>query len=73
MNDERDPLDQEIDFSKSVRGKFYRPGAELHLPVYLEPELVKALAEIAARKEISLDTLVNTIVKNELAIAEVLR
>ena len=72
-NEQSDPLDQEIDFSNSVRGKFYKRGAELRIPVYLEPELLELLTEIASRKDIPLDSLVNTIIKNELAIAEVLR
>ncbi len=30
---------KEYDFSKGERGKFFRPGAKLSLPVYLEPDL----------------------------------
>ena len=30
---------KEYDFSKGERGKFFRPGAKLNLPVYLEPDL----------------------------------
>ena len=29
----------EYDFSKGERGKFYRPDAQLNLPVYLEPDV----------------------------------
>ena len=36
-----DPLDQEIDFSKGVRGKFYRQDAEFHIPIYLEPTVLQ--------------------------------
>ena len=32
-------MKKEYDFSKGERGKFYRPGAKLNLPVYLEPDL----------------------------------
>ena len=32
-------MKKEYDFSKGKRGKFYRPGAKLNLPVYLEPDL----------------------------------
>jgi hypothetical protein len=46
MNND-DPLDTEIDFSKGVRGKFYRPGMKLRIPVYLEETLLRSLAEIA--------------------------
>ena len=68
-----DPLDQEIDFSRGVRGKFYRPGAEFHTPIYLEPSVLQALTETANRKGIRLDDLVNDLLKKELAIAETLK
>ena len=32
-------MKEEYDFSKGVRGKFYRLDAEMNLPVYLEPEI----------------------------------
>jgi hypothetical protein len=32
-------MKKEYDFSKGERGKFYRAGAKLNLPVYLEPDL----------------------------------
>ena len=33
-------MKKEYDFSKGERGKFYRPGAKLNVPVYLEPDLL---------------------------------
>ena len=33
-----------LDFSKAVRGKFYRKGAELRLPIYLDPKLQRKIA-----------------------------
>jgi len=32
-------MKREYDFSKGERGKFFRPGTKLNLPVYLEPDL----------------------------------
>ena len=32
-------MKKEYDFSKGERGKFFRPGAKLNLPVYLEQDL----------------------------------
>jgi len=32
-------MKKEYDFSQGERGKFFRPGAKLNLPVYLEPDL----------------------------------
>ncbi len=68
-----DPLDQVIDFSKGVRGKFYRPGMEVRIPVYLEQGLLESLTEVASRKGLQLDALVNDLLRKALAIAEALR
>jgi len=68
-----DPLDREIDFSKGVRGKFYRPNMSLRIPVYLEPALLESLNAAATRQGIQLDDLVNDILRRDLAIAEALR
>ena len=40
----------EIDFSKGVRGKFYRPGMRLRLPIYLDDETQRYLADRAQAK-----------------------
>ena len=32
-------MKKEYDFSKGERGKFYKPGVQLNLPVYLEPDV----------------------------------
>ena len=32
-------MKKEYDFSKGVRGKFYKPDIQLNIPVYLEPKL----------------------------------
>ena len=29
-------MNREYDFSKGIRGKFSRKGAELHLPIYVD-------------------------------------
>jgi hypothetical protein len=72
MNND-DPLDREIDFSKGVRGKFYRPGMKLRIPVYLEETLLQSLAELAERRGISLDDLVSDLLRRDLAIVDALR
>jgi hypothetical protein len=72
MNND-DPLDREIDFSKGVRGKFYRPGMKLRIPVYLEETLLGSLAEIAERRGINLDDLVSDLLRRDLAMVDALR
>lgn len=68
-----DPLDREVDFSKGVRGKFYRPGMKLRIPVYLEETLLGSLAEIAERRGVSPDDLVSDLLRRDLAIVDALR
>jgi hypothetical protein len=72
MNND-DPLDREINFSKGVRGKFYRPGMKLRIPVYLEETLLGSLAEIAERRGMNLDDLVSDLLRRDLAIVDALR
>ena len=63
----------EYDFSKGERGKFYRPNAELRLPIYLNADVQAYLAERAAQKGISLGEMVNTLLKQEIQIIESLK
>jgi hypothetical protein len=52
-------MKKEYDFSKGERGKFYRPGVELNIPVYLEADVAKVVQERARRKDVSIGALVN--------------
>lgn len=60
----------EYDFSKGERGKFFRPEADLRLPIYLEAEVQAYLAERAASKRIPLVEMVNSLLKQEIQIIE---
>jgi cytidylate kinase len=54
---------REYDFSKAVRGKFYRKGAELRLPIYLDPKLQSKLERIARRKGKNVTEMVNQLLR----------
>jgi DNA primase len=41
-------MKKEYDFSKGERGKFFRPDAELNIPVYLDPDVAKAFRSSVA-------------------------
>jgi hypothetical protein len=58
----------EYDFSKGERGKFFRPGAELRLPIYLDIDVYTYLAERAAEKGVPLNEMVNGLLKQEIQI-----
>jgi hypothetical protein len=50
MMKENKTMKREYDFSKGVRGKFYRKGAELHLPIYLDAKLQEQVERLAEKK-----------------------
>ncbi len=52
-------MKKEYDFSKGERGKFYRPGVELNIPVYLEPDVAQVVRERARKKDASIAAVVN--------------
>lgn len=60
----------EYDFSNGERGKFFRKNAELHLPVYLEDEVLVYLQERARAKGVELNELVNALLKQDIALIE---
>jgi hypothetical protein len=65
-----DDLPAEIDFSSGSRGKFYRPNAQLNLPVYLDADVQAYLTALAARKGVQLSDLANDLLKKDIAILE---
>jgi hypothetical protein len=54
------------DFSKGERGKFFRRGAEVRLPIYLDSDVQTYLAERAAQKGIPLGEMVNGLLKQQI-------
>ena len=52
-------MKKEYDFSKGERGKFYRPDAELNLPVYLEPDVADVVRRRARKTKASIGAVVN--------------
>jgi hypothetical protein len=73
MNDapqDDDDIPSEIDFSGATRGKFYRAGVTLKLPIHLDPEVRAYLSALAARKGVDLSDLINELLKKAIAIIE---
>jgi cytidylate kinase len=60
----------EYDFSKAVPGKFYRKGAELRLPIYLDPKLQSKLERIARRKGKDVTEMVNQLLRKDIEFIE---
>jgi hypothetical protein len=66
-------MKREYDFSKGERGKFFRKEASLNLPIYLEPEQLKFVEDLAKKKKKDLRTIVNDIIKNSKKFANFLQ
>ena len=61
---------EEYDFSKAQRGKFYRKGALLRLPIYLDTRLQNRLQRLAQRNHEQLRELVQRLLKKEVRAAQ---
>lgn len=57
---------KEYDFSKGERGKFFRPDVELNIPVYLEPQVAKAVREQARKRRTTVGSFVNEVLRKNL-------
>ena len=60
----------EYDFSKGERGKFYRPGATLRLPVHLDETVYKYFSERAQAKGVDISQLINELLKKDIELIE---
>lgn len=61
---------KEYDFSKGVRGKFYRPNIKINLPVYLDSEVLDFVQRIAKKKKTDISVIVNNLIKNDIQLIE---
>jgi hypothetical protein len=68
-----DDMPAEIDFSKGVRGKFFRANTKLNVPVYLDADVQSYLTAIASKKGILLSELANDLLKREIGIIEAVK
>ena len=70
LSDPDDEMPAEIDFSKGQRGRFFRPGTKLNLPVYLEAPVQARLAALAEARGVELSTFINELLKKDLELIE---
>ena len=66
-------MKDQYDFSKGVRGKFYRESATFRLPVYLDEKVQDYLAAKADAKGVELADLVNDMLKKDIELIEMAR
>lgn len=65
-------MKREYDFSKGVRGKFFRKGAKLRLPIYLDAKVQHQLERIARKKGKAVGDMVNQLLKKDIQLLETL-
>ena len=58
----------EYDFSKGVRGKFYRPNARFQSPIYLDADVELFMRERATKKQMDVTALVNQLLRSDIAL-----
>ncbi len=63
-------MEQEYDFSKGVRGKFYRKDAQFVHPIYLEPELEVFVEKLAKEKNTTVSAIVNSLLYKDKELIE---
>jgi hypothetical protein len=68
-----DDMPAEIDFSKGVRGKFFKSGTATHLPVYLDAEVQAYLSARAKARGVEVGQLVNELLKKDIELIEAAR
>jgi hypothetical protein len=63
-------MKQHYDFSKAERGKFYRPGVKLNLPICFDEEVLAFVMRIARKRKKDLSAVVNQILRDDMQLAE---
>ena len=63
-------MKREYDFSKGVRGKFYRKNAEVRLPIYLDAKVQAQVERLARRNGKEVGEMVNQLVQKEMDLIE---
>ena len=58
------------DFSKAERGKFFRKGARVRLPIYLDGQLQKRLERIALKNGRDVGDVVSDLLSKDVALLE---
>jgi hypothetical protein len=59
-------MKKQYDFSKGTRGKFYRPGAPLRIPVYLDPDAAAFLRRVADERKTEIERIVNDWIRRDI-------
>jgi hypothetical protein len=64
-------MKDEYDFSNAERGKFFRPDADLRLPIHLDAEVMKYVEAIAQQRNSDVSAVINELLRNDMAVAKI--
>lgn len=64
-------MKREYDFSKGIRGKFYRQGVRLLLPVYLDEDVAELVVRYAEQSQQDVQVVVNDILRRSKEVLQV--
>ncbi|HEY3579581.1 MAG TPA: hypothetical protein VGK82_03525 [Pyrinomonadaceae bacterium] len=62
--------EREYDFSKTEQGKFYRRGAVIQLPIYLDAKVQAQVERVARKNGKEVSELINQVVQKEMELIE---
>jgi cytidylate kinase len=63
-------MKREYDFSKAEQGKFYRKGAVIQFPIYLNAKVQAQVERVARKNGKDVSELVNQVVQKEMELIE---
>ncbi|MDD5372518.1 MAG: hypothetical protein PHO62_03705 [Sulfurimonas sp.] len=64
-------MKKEYDFTNAEQGKFYRPLNELDIPIYLDDDIKSFFMDkIKSTKDFSLNTIINSLLKQDIEISK---
>lgn len=63
-------MKREYDFSKGMRGKFYKPDLELYLPIYLDLDTMETLLRFSEKKGVEVESIVKDWINKDISIVK---
>ncbi len=63
-------MKKEYDFTDAQQVKFYRPIEQLEIPIYIDKDIQKVIVSVADKSNKSISELVNSLLKNDIEIAQ---
>ncbi len=63
-------MKKEYDFTGAQQGKFYRSIEKLEIPIYIDKDIQKVIVSVADKSNKTISELVNSLLKNDIEIAQ---